>query len=138
MLFLAEAPAAAKVRPLFDNDCILKNNHHQRARQHLAVVKDNENHRAAAAPREINPAAGSDFDLVRAAYEKATGNRWSRSDTETYEKHRLDGIPIGKIISVLEAVVGRTPAKINSFAIPQLPPPCVGLPCASKRGRDSV
>jgi hypothetical protein len=98
-----------------DDDDDLKNNHHQRDRQHLAVVKDNENHRAAAAPRERNPPAGSDFDLVRAAYEKATGNRWSRSDTETYEKHRLDGIPVGEIISVLEAVVHRTPAKINSF-----------------------
>jgi hypothetical protein len=98
-----------------DDDDELKNNHHQRDRKRLVIVKDNENHRGAAPPRERNPPDGSAFDLVRDAYEKATGNRWSRSDTEAYEKHRLGGVRAADIISTLEAVVMRTPTKINSF-----------------------
>jgi hypothetical protein len=98
-----------------DDDDDLKNNHHQTDRKPLAIVKDNQNYRGAAPPREKNPPAGSDFDLVRAAYEKATGNYWRQSDTEAYMKHRLNGIPAGKIISALNAVVMRTPTKINSF-----------------------
>jgi hypothetical protein len=106
---------ATVARRATNRDDDLNKNHHQSGRQYLAVIADNENHKGAALPRERKTPAGSDFDLVRAAYEKTTENRWNQSDTEAYEKHRLDGTPATKIISVMEAVVRRTPAKINSF-----------------------
>jgi hypothetical protein len=74
-----------------------------------------ENHRGAAAPREIEENSRRKFELVKAAYERATGNSWNKSDTEAYNENRLENVLAGKIISVLEAVSRRTPAKINSF-----------------------
>jgi len=74
-----------------------------------------ENHRAAAAPRERQEISDHDFALVRATYENATGNRWSKSDSQTYAEHGLNQVPVDKIISVLQAVIRRTPVKINSF-----------------------
>src|SRR4030095_9184932 len=74
-----------------------------------------ENHRCAAAPRERKENAGRGFALVRTAYEKATGNRWNKSDSEAYNENGIEKVPIDKVISALEAVVRRTPAKINSF-----------------------
>ena len=71
-----------------------------------------ENHTCAAAPREKETA---DFLLVREAYEKATGNRWNQSDSEAYEQNRIGVVPAAQIVSVLDAVVRRTPTKINSF-----------------------
>ncbi len=71
-----------------------------------------ENHTCAAAPREKETA---DFLLVREAYEKATGNRWNQSDSEAYEQNRIGEVPAAQIVSVLDAVVRRTPTKINSF-----------------------
>jgi hypothetical protein len=71
-----------------------------------------ENHTCAAVPREKETA---DFLLVREAYEKATGNRWNQSDSEAYEQNRIGGVPAAQIVSVLDAVVRRTPTKINSF-----------------------
>jgi hypothetical protein len=82
----------------------------------FAVAKNHvENHSAVAAPRERKTAKDRDFGLVRAAYEMATGNLWGKSDTEAYQENGLGQLPAGRIISVLEAVVLRTPAKINSF-----------------------
>jgi hypothetical protein len=74
-----------------------------------------ENHRSAATPRERQEIYNRDFARVRATYEKATGNRWSKSDSETYTEHGLNQVPVDKIISVLEAVSRRTSVKINSF-----------------------
>jgi len=74
-----------------------------------------ENHRSAAAPREKQDIADSNFAFVRAAYEKATGNRWNKSDSETYKGNGLNQVPVEKIVSVLESVSRRTPTKINSF-----------------------
>jgi len=74
-----------------------------------------ENHRGAAAPRERPEIADRDFSLVRAAYEKATGNRWSKSDSEAYAENGFRKAPVEKIVSVMETVARRTPAKINSF-----------------------
>jgi hypothetical protein len=73
-----------------------------------------ENHTCAAAPRE-KETAEQDFLLVREAYEKATGNRWNQSDSEAYEQNKIGKVPTAKIVSVLEAVVRRTPTKINGF-----------------------
>jgi hypothetical protein len=73
-----------------------------------------ENHTCAAAPRE-KEAAEQNFLLVQKAYEKVTGNRWNQSDSETYEQNSIANVPATKIISVIEAVVRRTPKKINSF-----------------------
>ena len=56
-----------------------------------------------------------DLTLVRAAYERATGNRWKKSDSEAYCENGLQKVPAEKIISALAAVARRTPAKINSF-----------------------
>ncbi len=53
--------------------------------------------------------------LVQAAYERATGNRWSQADSEAYERSRLVTMAAEMIVSTLEAVANRTPAKINSF-----------------------
>ena len=71
-----------------------------------------ENHACAAAPREKETA---NFLLVREAYEKATGNRWSQSDSEAYLQNNIANLPATKIVSVLETVSRRTPTKINSF-----------------------
>jgi hypothetical protein len=92
-----------------------KNNHHQRGTQHFAVITADRDHSGAAPPREKETNRESDFDRVRTAYERFTGNRWNKSDTEAYEKHRLDQIPAGRVVSVLDAVVKRIPFKINSF-----------------------
>jgi hypothetical protein len=51
----------------------------------------------------------------RSAYERLTGNRWNKADSENYAEHGLDQVPADKVISVLEAVTRRTPFKINSF-----------------------
>jgi hypothetical protein len=74
-----------------------------------------ENHRCAAAPRERKENADRNFLLVQAAYEKATGNRWNKSDSEAYYQNSIENMPAAKIISVLESVARRTPTKINSF-----------------------
>jgi hypothetical protein len=79
------------------------------------MVTGDRNHSGAAAPRESETIQESDFDRVRTAYERLTGNRWSQSDTEACKKHGLDQIQVGTTISVLEAVIKRTPFKINSF-----------------------
>jgi hypothetical protein len=71
-----------------------------------------ENHTCAAVPREKETA---NFLLVREAYEKATGNRWNQSDSETYVQNGIANISATKIASVVETVVRRTPTKINSF-----------------------
>ena len=71
-----------------------------------------ENHACAAAPREKET---ENFLLVREAYEKATGNRWSQSDSEAYKQNNIGSVPTSKIASVIETVVRRTPTKINSF-----------------------
>jgi hypothetical protein len=74
-----------------------------------------KHHNGAAAPPEKQSAACGDLAIVRAAYEKATGNRWSKLDTEAYQGNGLYEIPVSKIISILETVPHRTPAKISSF-----------------------
>ena len=74
-----------------------------------------ESHSCAAAPREIEENTNRNFELVQEAYERATGNRWNKSDSEAYCRNGLANVPVGRIISVLETVVRRTPAKINSF-----------------------
>src|SRR5206468_69106 len=78
-------------------------------------VENLENHSCAAEPRERQENTDRHFALVRAAYERATGNRWRKSDSEAYNENGLQKVPAEKIISTLEAVARRTPAKINSF-----------------------
>ena len=73
-----------------------------------------DNHTCAAAPRE-KETAEQNLLLVREAYEKATGNRWNQSDSEAYEQNRIGIVPASRIASIIEAVVRRTPTKINSF-----------------------
>jgi hypothetical protein len=64
----------------------LKNNHHQRVQASQSAVAHVENHNRAAVPRERRESAARHFSLVRAAYEKATGNRWKKSDSDVYEE----------------------------------------------------
>jgi hypothetical protein len=73
-----------------------------------------DNHTCAAAPRE-KETAEQNFLLVREAYEKATGNRWNQSDSEAFEQNGIRSVPASRIASIIEAVVRRTPTKINSF-----------------------
>jgi hypothetical protein len=68
-----------------------------------------------AAPRERKETADDDLSRVRAAYEKATGNRWNKSDSKANCRNRIAMISIDKTISVMEAVARRTPTRINSF-----------------------
>jgi hypothetical protein len=74
-----------------------------------------ENHSRAATLRERQESADRHFALVREAYEKATGNIWSDSDSSAYGENGLEKVPVEKIVSALDAVTRRTPAKINSF-----------------------
>jgi hypothetical protein len=74
-----------------------------------------ENHSRAAAPREKQEISNSSFAIVRATYERVTGNQWSKSDSGTYAEHGLDRVPVERTISALEAVSQRSPVKINSF-----------------------
>ncbi len=121
------APDATVARPTtvapdatnkYDDDDDLKRKSSSKGRKFATdgdPVENSENHSCAAEPRERQENAGRHLALVRAAYERATGNRWKKSDSEAYNENGLEKIPAGKIISTLEAVARRTPAKINSF-----------------------
>ena len=78
-------------------------------------VENSEDHSGAAEPRERHENADRHFALVRTAYEKATGNRWNKSDSEAYNENGIEKLPADKIISAMEAVARRTSAKIRSF-----------------------
>jgi len=95
-----------------DDDIKIKNKSSSKGEEPELSDRSVENHTCAAAPREKETA---DFLLVREAYEKATGNRWSQSDSEAYEHNGIANVPPEKIISTVETVVRRTPTKINSF-----------------------
>jgi hypothetical protein len=97
----------------FDDDD-LKTNHHQRQAPQ-PTDPPVENHSRAAAPRGRRESPDRHFSLVRAAYEKATGNRWKKSDSDAYDENELMRLPAETIISAVEAVAQRTPVKINSF-----------------------
>jgi hypothetical protein len=99
-----------------DDDDIKTKNKSSSSKGEETEIADNplENHTCAAAPRE-KETAELNFILVREAYEKATGNRWNQSDSEAYQQNKIGDLPATKIISVLDAVVRRTPTKINSF-----------------------
>ena len=107
------APRADNKEKLDDDD--LKENHHQRSEKPTSNSDPVENHSRAAAPRERGKDADEHLALVRAAYERATGNRWTKSDFEAYDQHGLSTMPAEKIVSALEAVANRTRVKINSF-----------------------
>jgi hypothetical protein len=74
-----------------------------------------ENHSRAAAPRERQASADRHFALVRDAYERATGNTWNDSDSSAYAENGLEEVPVEKILSALDVVARRIPAKINSL-----------------------
>jgi hypothetical protein len=107
------ARGASNKENLDDDD--LKTNHHQRAETSQSALPPVENHSRAAAPRESPDSSDLHFSLVRAAYEKTTGNRWRKSDFDAYEENGLRKLPAETIISAVEAVGQRTPVKINLF-----------------------
>ncbi len=114
-----QAPGAtvacdANNKEKYDDDD-LKDNHHQRVETSQLTLPPVENHSRAAAPRERQQSADRHFSLVSAAYEKATGNCWNKSDTRVYEENELRKLPSERIISTLEAVSQRTPTRINSL-----------------------
>src|SRR5436305_15295312 len=91
---------------------ILKNNHHQRAEnsQPTVILWKTWKTTVARQSRERDRKnADRHFALIRAAYERATGNRWRKSDSEAYNENGLQKVPAEKIISNLEAVARRTP-----------------------------
>jgi hypothetical protein len=98
-----------------DDDDYKKQSSSKGSRTSVGAAKREKNHSGAAAPRGTHEISDPDFATVRAAYERMTGNRWSKSDTEAYAEHSLNRVPVDKITSVLEAVSQRTPVKINSF-----------------------
>ena len=97
-----------------DDDIKIKNKSSSKGEEPEIDIEPVENHTCAAAPRE-KETTEHDFLLVREAYEKATGNRWNQSDSEAYEQNKIVDVPAAKTVSVLDAVVRRTPTKINSF-----------------------
>jgi len=78
-------------------------------------VENSEDHSRAAEPRERQENADRHLALVRAAYERVTGNRWSKLDSEAYNENGITKLPADKIISAMETVTQRTSAKIRSF-----------------------
>src|SRR2546425_395073 len=62
-------------------------------------VENLGNHSCAAEPRERQENADRHFALVRASYERVTGNRWNKSDSETYHENCIGKVPAEKIIS---------------------------------------
>lgn len=98
----------------YDDDD-LKENHHQRSLKSVPIPSPVENHNGAAAPQERHENRDNGLVRVRTAYENATGNRWNKADTAAFDENGLEKIPVNKIISVLETVTQRTPAKVNSF-----------------------
>src|SRR5438034_1138008 len=80
-------------------------------------VENLENHSRAAEPRERQENADRHFALIRAAYERATGNRWRKSDSEAYNENGLQKMPAEKIISTLEAVARRDSRQDQQFQI---------------------
>jgi hypothetical protein len=107
------APRATNKEKLDDDD--LKENHHQRAEKLASDSNPVENHSRAAAPPERGEDSEEHLALVRTAYERATGNKWNKSDFEAYDQNGLRAMPAEKIVSAMVAVASRTPAKINSF-----------------------
>ena len=101
--------------PINDDDDYKRQSSSNGGGASLGAITQSENHSGAAAPREKQEISNRDFAVIRATYEKVTGNRWTKSDSETYAEHSLDRMPVDKITSVLEAVNQRAPVKINSF-----------------------
>ncbi len=108
------APRASNKEKLDDDDLQKKSS--SKAENTVAFCEPVDNHSRAAAPLEKQDCPDRHFVLVRKAYEQATGNRWNKSDTETYEQNNLRNFPAEKIMSVLDTVARRTPARINSLA----------------------
>jgi hypothetical protein len=98
-----------------DDDDDFERKSSSKGRELAGDMEPVENHSEATPPRERQDAADHDFAVVRAAYEKATGNRWTTSDSEAYTENQIATVPLHRILSVLESVPHRTPAKINSF-----------------------
>jgi hypothetical protein len=97
-----------------DDDIKIKNKSSSKGEETEIGCEPVENHTCAAAPRE-KETAEQHFLLVRAAYEKATGNCWNQSDSEAYKQNNIGSVSANKIVSVIETVVRRTPTKINSL-----------------------
>jgi hypothetical protein len=109
------APHATVARgATIKNDDDIKHKSSSKGEDTEVASESVENHTCAAVPPE-KETAEQNFLYVREAYEKATGNRWNQSDSEAYEINRIGDVPAAKIVSVIEAVVRRTPTKINSF-----------------------
>ena len=73
-----------------DDDDDIKENHHQRPEKAETGSDPVENHSRAAAPRERQEPDREHFALVCAAYEKATGNRWNKADSEAYYENGIE------------------------------------------------
>jgi hypothetical protein len=54
---------------------------------------------------------------VALRYEKATGNRWNKSDYEAYQQNAICNVPIARIISALEAVTTANASQNQQFQI---------------------
>ena len=64
--------------------------------------------------------ANRGFALVRTASETATGNLWNESDSEAYDENGIEKVAVDKVISALEAVARRTPAKIDKYFMKEI------------------
>jgi hypothetical protein len=75
-----------------------------------------ENHKGEDALREKQSCSNQHFESIRDIYSRITPNNWNQSDSESYEENAIGKIPIEKVISAMETVARRTPAKVNSFS----------------------
>lgn len=61
------------------------------------------------------PGTSQKLQQVREAYERLTGSRWRKTDTEAYMESGFDNLPLERIVAVLNAVKPLASSTINSF-----------------------
>jgi hypothetical protein len=113
----ATGAQGATVAPRADSksdDDHIKNHHHQKAGRNPKAETEPET-TAARLRREREETQEENLNAVRDVYEGLTGNQWCLQDTEAWKESGLDQEPSEKVIPVMEAVVRRTPPRVNSF-----------------------
>jgi hypothetical protein len=97
-----------------DDDDYIKNHHHQKGGRNPkpGIRPETTDSRLR---REREETSEENLNAVRDVYEGLTRNRWCLQDTEAWKESGLNQEPSDRVISVMEAVVRRTPSRVNSF-----------------------
>jgi hypothetical protein len=112
---VAGETTAARYANNKDDDDDLKRKSSSKGRSSVGDSENPKDHRRAAAPRERQGEASPHLKLVRSAYERLTGNSWTAADSRVYDENQIADVPADRVVSALEAVSQRTPARVNSF-----------------------